>query len=442
MMENNIPMKLALIGAGSYVFAPTFLIDAIIRHRLVGLELALVDPNLDAAETMAALARRLAADAGIRVTVTVHAEREPALRNADAAALCASPQGARRWAMDFEILKDHGLPCQARECGGVGGLANTLRSVTLALAVARDMERLCPGAMLLDVTNPMPRVVTAVSRFTRVTCAGFCNIALGGPGGYEWVGRLLGCDFRNLRVQTAGLNHFAWYTEIRDAATGADLYPLAVERLHGQPLPHEERQFTVYRRWFAEYGLIPAGHCDHHAEYLPEQPDIEYASTPPYHGTEEERRQRWQELAEIGAGKRPWQDLIAHGSWEHPVDIAVAVRTGGNATMPIVNIPNRGGCLPGLPEDRVVEIPVEVKSGVLRGVSVKPLPAKLTTLLKAISDVHELAAEAAATGDRGAARRAIETDPAVVNKSAGLAALDDMLAAHRDMLPQFSAGSE
>ncbi len=61
-------MKLALIGAGSYVFAPTFLIDAITRHRLEGLELALVDPNLDAAEAMAALARRLAADAGIRLT--------------------------------------------------------------------------------------------------------------------------------------------------------------------------------------------------------------------------------------------------------------------------------------------------------------------------------------------------------------------------------------
>lgn len=435
-------MKLALIGAGSYVFAPTFLMDAITRHRLEGLELALVDPNLDAAETMATLARRLAADAGVRVAVTVHAEREPALCHADAVTLCASPQGIRRWAMDFEILKRHGLPCQARECGGVGGLANALRSITLALAVARDMERLCPGAMLLDVTNPMPRVVTAVNRFTRVACAGFCNIALGGPGGYEWAGRLLGRDFRDLRVQTAGLNHFAWCTEIRDAATGADLYPLAVKRLHGQPLSREERLFTVYRRWFAEYGLIPAGHCDHHAEYLPEQPDIEYPSTPPYHGTEEERWQRWQELAEMGTGRRPWQDLIAHGSWEHPVDIAVAVRTGGNAAMPIVNMPNRGGCLPGLPEERVVEIPVEVKAGVLRGLPVKPLPAKLTTLLNAISDVHELAATAAATGDRAAARRAIEIDPAVVNKSAGLAALEDMLAAHRDMLPQFTNGPE
>jgi alpha-galactosidase len=435
-------MKLALIGAGSYVFAPSFLRDAIIRHRLEGLELALVDPNLEAAEAMAALARRLAADTGVRVTVTVHAEREPALRHADAVTLCASPQGARRWAMDFDILKRHGLPCQARECGGVGGLANALRSITLALAVARDMERLCPGAMLLDVTNPMPRVVTAVNRFTRVPCAGFCNIALGGPGGYEWAGRLLGRDHRSLKVQTAGLNHFAWYTEIRDAATGADLYPLAVERLHGQPLPGEQRAFTVYRRWFAEYGLIPAGHCDHHAEYLPEQPDIEYPSAPPYHGTEEERRQRWQELAEMGAGRRPWQELVDHGSWEHPVDIAVAVHTGGHAAMPIVNTPNRGGCLPGLPEERVVEIPVEVKSGVLRGLPVKPMPAKLTTVLKAISDVHELVAAAAATGDRTAARRAIEVDPAVVNKSAALAALDDMLAAHQDMLPQFSTGSE
>ena len=139
----------------------------------------------------------------------------------------------------------------------------------------------------------------------------------------------------------------------------------------------------------------------------------------------------------MGAGKRPWQALIAHGSWEHPVDIAVAVRTGGSTAMPIVNLPTRGGCLPGLPEERVVEIPVAVSAGVLRGLPVKPLPPKLTTLLNAISDVHELAATAAATGDRTAARRAIEIDPAVVNKTAALAALEDMLAAHRELLPQF-----
>jgi alpha-galactosidase len=35
------------------------------------------------------------------------------------------------------------------------------------------MAELCPRARLLDVTNPMPRVVTALRRFTDVACYGF-----------------------------------------------------------------------------------------------------------------------------------------------------------------------------------------------------------------------------------------------------------------------------
>ena len=185
-------MKIVLIGAGSYVFAAGVVHDAIVDHRIDGLELSLVDVDLEAAQGMAAVAERMASDAGLEVEASATDDRAAALPGADYVVVCAEVQGARRWQMDYEVLSEAGMPEQARECGGLGGLLKALRTTTLVLDIARDMERLCPRAWLLDVTNPMPRVVTAVTRATKVRCAGFCNAAWGAYGDYHRLGRLLG----------------------------------------------------------------------------------------------------------------------------------------------------------------------------------------------------------------------------------------------------------
>ncbi|MFC5649420.1 hypothetical protein ACFPYJ_09800 [Paenibacillus solisilvae] len=62
----------------------------------------------------------------------------------------------------------------------------------------------------------------------------------------------------------------------------------------------------------------------------------------------------------------------------------------------------------------------------------------LAAIMRKLSDVHELTAEAAVKGDVEAARRAIELDPAVTDKQAGYEALNQMLKAHADLLPQFN----
>ena len=38
-------MRIAVIGAGSYVFTPSLLPDLIVEHRLAGCEIVLMDPN-------------------------------------------------------------------------------------------------------------------------------------------------------------------------------------------------------------------------------------------------------------------------------------------------------------------------------------------------------------------------------------------------------------
>lgn len=429
-------MKLVIIGAGSYVFTPTALRDAVEKHRLDDAEIVLVDLDAAAAETMCGYGRRMASDLGVGCRITSTTDRRAALPGADFVILCASPQGVRRWTMDYEILLRHGLADQARECGGLGGLANAVRSITLALDIAHDMEALCPRAMLLDVTNPMPRVVTALRRFSVIPAYGFCNAAQGGKTGYERVaawtrgvppGPQAADAARTVSVVTAGLNHFAWVLAVRDRESGVDLMPRVLDAV----ARGTDRTDEVLRRWLDRYGVVAAAGVDHTGEFLPPQPGVHYHTSPPYHGTGPQREAYWRALREAAAGARPWRETGTIVSWEHPVDLAVALAHSRPLEMPVLNLPN-DGCMPQLPAGRIVEVPATAVSGVVKGVSVT-LPPGAAAICRIVSDVHELVAEGTARRSRRLLRHAVEIDPAVPDKPAALAALTEMLAAHEDI---------
>ncbi|WP_048747388.1 hypothetical protein [Paenibacillus sp. P22] len=250
-------MKIVLIGGGSFVFAPTVLEDCIVKHRMEG-ELVLVDLNLEAAAAMAGAGRALARQHGVDLLVSETDNREEALPGADFVILSAAPQGALRWKMDFDILKQFGLDDQARECGGLGGMLGAFRSIAMAMELARDMERLCPAALLLDVTNPMPRVVTAVARFSSVGVAGFCNIAHRSGQGYGLLPGLIGRKPHEVDIVTGGLNHFAWVLSMKDKQSGADLLPELrsfVEHGDWSGLDEDlQRELDVMKRWLGQYG--------------------------------------------------------------------------------------------------------------------------------------------------------------------------------------------
>ena len=421
-------MKLAVIGAGSFVFAPTVLKDAIERHRIAPCELALVDLDLEAAEIMAGIARRMAGELGTGTNVWATDDRRCALDECDFVILCAAPEGARRWKIDHEILQRHGMADQSRECGALGGLSSSLRSIALAIAVAHDMEELCPNATLLDVTNPMPRVVTAVSRYSSIRTYGFCNIADGGPDGHEWLPRLLGREPQSMEVVTAGLNHFAWLVSARDRATGADLMDAAKAAVR----KGTGRESTLLQRWLDMYGAIAVGHPDHTAEYMAPDPDVRYCTRPPYHGDTQERKRRREQLRATADGLLDWREVLAGGSWEHPVNLAEALHFNRDRAVGVINLPN-DNYLPELPAGRIVEVPAVVTDGKVHGTPIDRMPGTTGELCRAVSDVHELVAEGAATGDIARLEEAIEADPAIPDKAQGRKVLRELIAAHSDI---------
>lgn len=426
-------MKVVQIGAGSFVFSVSFLHDLILDHRMDGAHIVLVDLNPEALEVMRGVALRFARDAGISITVTCETDRRAALPGADFVVFSAEVQGAHRWMMDFQKLKSAGLADQARENGGLGGLMKTVRSATLIVAVARDMEELCPSASLLITANPLPRLASAVSIHTGIQAIGFCNVAWNGYPGYQWLASIVGKSASEVTVVTAGLNHFAWLVSICDRSTGEDLLPLVVQHIR----EGQGNDYELLREWYRTYGAVGVSGPMHMGELLPYDPRNHYHDTPPFHGTPEERDRFVTLLKAIGSSEADWRPALAHRSWERPADVATAIYNKTPAHFDMLNIVNNGS-LSQLPDDRVVEVPAMASQGVLKGYGLPPLPEPLSSLLNTVSDVIDLSARAAIKGDRDFLRQVVEIDPAIGQKKEALEILDALVDQHVDLAPQFA----
>lgn len=433
-MTDSKRIKVAVIGAGSYVFSVGLLHDLIIDAGLP-LDLTLVDPNTAVAENMAGVARRMAESVGADVRVDATADRIGALKGAHFVTNSAAVQLQSRYEMDRAVIAKHGLREIASECGGVGGLAYALRTVPLALGIAHDMERHCPDAWLLNVSNPLPRVITALSRHGKIKTLGFCNVAQGGEDGYGNVAALLNRNADELDVTSAGLNHFAWLLAVKDKQTGEDLRPavdaaLSAGAWQNRPLSHSLWQ---------KYGLLPLSGDSHIGEYLPFDAALMHEH-PAHHGTPQERTERLDAVRQVAQGQQPWQTLMAGRSWERPGDVIAALAGGKALHLDMVNLVN-GGQLHGLTNDAVVELPAQVSGGQVTPLDVPAFPAELLAYLQQVSHVHDLAAEAAATGDVRLVDEAVLADPAIPDKRAGLAAIHELLRVHAEVLPQFGVGA-
>ncbi len=98
-----------------------------------------------------------------------------------------------------------------------------MRTIPVMREFSRDMEEVCPGALLLNYTNPMAMLTGYMLRDTRVRTVGLCHSV---QSCARELLEPLGMDWRNARYEIAGINHMAWLLRLTDA-DGNDLYPAA-----------------------------------------------------------------------------------------------------------------------------------------------------------------------------------------------------------------------
>ena len=458
--------QVVIIGAGSASFGLGTLASLLHSERLRGSRLALVDSNARGLSLIDALARRLNREWDAGLTIQSSTRREELLPGADFV-IVSIETGPREglWQRDWEIPLRFGVRQPYGENGGPGGLAHTLRQVPAMLAIARDMERLCPAAWLINFANPLPRLCLAVSRYSSIKTVGLCHqieiaymlvgVALADRLGVEvppgvnsnahpdtWP--LAGIVARQVRplveIKAAGLNHFTWILEVRDRRSGEDLYPLFREAFLALPPDFEPLTRAV---WQAT-GLCPVPGDSHLAEYLPWCHDPQTRPWEKYNlflydweRARLERDRQWQAIEAMARGEAAIDGFRkAHG--EGAVEIIEGL-LGHQTRREAVNLPNQG-YIAGLPEGAIVEVPAVVDGGGIRGLEVGPLPEMVTELCRREIAVASLAVDAAACGDRQKALQALLLDPCINDLDTAQAILEAYLAEYADYLLPFSEG--
>ena len=102
------------------------------------------------------------------------------------------------------------------------------------------------------------------------------------------------------------------------------------------------------------------------------------------------------------------------------------------------NVPNRG-LIDNLPDGCCVEVPCLVDANGVQPTAVGALPPQLAALIQTNVNVQALTVEALATGRREHVYHAAMLDPhtaAELDLEAIWAMVDDLLAAHGDMIPE------
>jgi alpha-galactosidase len=465
------PPKIVVIGAGSAIFGLGALSTMLQSDKLRGAHLALCDIDEPGLNTITALAKLMNEAWGAGMTITSSTERRDLLPGADF--VIVSIQVGQRetvWEMDWQIPLRHGVRQPYAENGGPGSFSHTARNLPVLLAIARDMEALCPEAYYLNLVNPLIRLTTAVHRHTKIKVIGLCHQLL---WGWAMAGAVLADRFgievpphfhvhtdadnmpafipvaraalQHLDIKAAGINHFSWVYDIRDKHTGEDLYPA----LRDTWLKRYRKDFEpLSREIFDIYGLMPTAGDSHMCEYLTcvsdprTQPWEKYELKLQSWEGNRRRRAARKALAEaIVAGKTPVDDL--RDVWRHQMldegipEMVAAVHYNQAHYHPQLNIPNRG-YIPNLPEDAIVEVPGLISAFGFQGLSFPPLPDGIAEMCRRELALSSLIVEACVQGDRGLALQAMLLDPMVTDIDTARAILDDLLTSFADYLPQFA----
>jgi alpha-galactosidase len=431
--------RIVIIGAGSAQFGTDMLCDLFAaREALWGSTIALVDINPEALGVMARLARRLNEMTGEPFVIEATTDRNEALPGARFIIIAIAVQRNERWRLDFQIPLKHGVKQVMGENGGPGGIFHAMRNIPIILDICRDVEHLCPDALVLNFTNPEGRICLAATRYTDLQFVGLCH----GIGmAQHAIGQVLDLPPDDIDPKAGGLNHFNWILELRHRSTGEDLYPafkraMAAQRVEEAGIHSYRFGIRLCHYLMDVFGYWPLPSDDHVGEYLTYA--WEFCGLDGYDFEDADRRaaENWARLRRWSGGQESPDALLQAVSGERAVPIITGVLGNTHQYELAVNVPN-AGCIPNLPDWAIVEVPAAVDASGVHGLPVGPLPEPIAAMCHAQIAVIDRLVEAAVHGDRGVALQALLLDPVVNSAHQAEAILDEMLEVHKDLLPQF-----
>lgn len=437
--------KITFIGAGSLGFTRGLVRDILTFPELADSTLSLMDIDPERLEFAETAVKRIVQAGNYPARVEATLDRRQALDGADAV-LCtilAAPTSV--WRHDIEIPKKYGVDINVGDTRGPAGVFRALRTIPVMVSICKDMEELCPDAILLNYTNPMAMLCRAMQGETKIKLSGLCHSVQGTAG---MLAHWIGAPMSEITYLCAGINHQAFYIEFK--WNNKDAYPLIREAIEKPEIYKEEIVRNEMFKHLGYYVTESSGHNSEYVAWFRKRPDlIEKYCT---HGTgwnpgvyayildEYLRREdTWKEETKAWLAKDEPIDLKR--GHEYAASIINAY-CGDGALFEFNGNVRNFGLIDNLPEGCCVEVPVLASKRGLDPMHVGSLPPQCAALCSISAQNEEMAVESALTGDPRLAFWSICYDPltsAVLSLEEIRSMVKEMFEVNKDYLPQYKS---
>ena len=405
--------RITFIGAGSVGFTRNLVRDILTFPILEGATLALMDVNADRLEMAREAVQAIVDKGNYPAKVVATQDRKEALKGADAV-LCTILSGDLNvWRKDIEIPKKFGVDTNVGDTRGPSGIFRFLRTMPDMLDICRDMEKVCPDAILLNYTNPMAMLCRSMQAQTSIKVSGLCHSV---QGTSKMLAKWIGAPYEEIDYVCAGINHQAFFVEYK--WNGKDAYPLLKKAMKKKKIYNEEQ---VRNELFIALGYYITESSGHNSEYnwwFRKRPDLiekycthgtgwnpgEYAYIVKHY---ENRKRTWKK--EIKNWLKNIDDFSLERGHEYAASI-INAWMGGEPFEFNGNVRN-DGVVTNLPDEACVEVPVVANRRGFNKMFVGAMPPQLAAMNNLTIAVEEMAVAGAIQGDPELVYQAICYDP-------------------------------
>lgn len=338
-----------------------------------------------------------------------------------------------------------------QETVGAGGYAYAFRTVPEAMRLAEAVKEHAPNAWVINFTNPAG-IITQAMRTVHPRVVGICDTPI---GLVRRAAMIAGYDEKDINYDYVGLNHLGWLRSL--SHDGEDLLPGIIA--DDAKLERIEEARTVGFDWIRALGAIPNEYLYYYyfnresvakiaegqtrGEFLQAQQGgfYEEAFVEPHRAgelwtkTHNEREETYMAESRDEGEIRREEDM--GGGYERvALELMTALATGVPARMILGVANNDGGelIIPQLAADAVIEVPCHVDATGVHPLPQGPLSGPELGLITAVKACEELVIEAALSGDKTSAWRALASHPLVDS----IAVAKDVLEAYINKNPDIA----
>jgi 6-phospho-beta-glucosidase len=447
-------MKLTIVGGGGFRVPLVYTALLKSRDRLGLEEVVLHDLDQARLDRIAPVLEGLAFEAGVQLPFRTTTDIVDAVQDATFV-FCAIRVGQLEGRVVDESVP-LGLGVLGQETTGPGGICFALRTIPVMMELAAVVARHAPQAWLINFTNPAGMVTEAVQRVLGDRAIGICD----SPAGmFRRVARALGRDAGDLWFDYFGLNHLGWLHGVRDSDgellgrvldDDAALATFEEGRLFGgdwlrslRMIPNEYLYYFYYNTDTVRAILdAPSSRgaflLDQQKAFYARNGQDPEAALHAWRLTRHDRERTYMAEARDAAGVACEHELDENGGYEHEA-MAVLEAIALNArTVLVLNTANRSS-LPFLDDRAVVEVPCIVGRSGPVPVAVGEVPAHARALVETMKDIERTTIEAAVTGSRDLAIKALALHPLVPSVTTAREIFDGYRARLPELQEAFSA---